>query len=194
MGSDIDGVLAHNTDNMGSDQSVALVTDPLQIMRIRDNCNPDNTFGMVRNAGTKAHQGWDLEARLNTPVYAIADGTIEFVEEHDGGDYGKQICLKFVYGGNLTYYAFYAHLSQIYVSTGQEVHQGNEIGLTGNTGNASNLPAGQEHLHFEIRTIPHPGLGLGGRVSPMVLVGPHALSCPAYDHGGDLGQKQDAAF
>ena len=178
----------------GPDPSIPLVTNPLRVMRIRDNCNRDNTFGMVRNSGTKAHQGWDLEAQLNTPVYAIADGTIEFTADTANIDYGKQICMKFLYGGKLTYFAFYGHLSLINVTSGQQVKQGDQIGLTGNTGNAYNLPAGQEHLHFEIRTIPHPGLGLGGRMSPMFFVGKGALSCPAYSRGGDLGKKQDAAF
>ncbi len=178
----------------GTDQSISVVTNPLRVMRIRDNCNVDNTFGMVRNSGTKAHQGWDLEAQLNTPVYAIADGTIEFIADTGNNDYGKQICLKFCYGGSVTYYAFYGHLILFKVTSGQQVKHGDQLGLTGNTENAYNLPAGQEHLHFEIRTIPHPGLGLGGRVSPMFLVGKGALSCPPYYRGGDLGKKQDAAF
>jgi len=34
------------------------------------------TFGMVRNKGSRAHQGWDLDAVERTPCHAIADGTI----------------------------------------------------------------------------------------------------------------------
>lgn len=34
------------------------------------------------------------------------------------------------------------------------------------TGNASNLPKDQAHLHFEMRDTPNPGKGLGGRLDP----------------------------
>lgn len=34
------------------------------------------------------------------------------------------------------------------------------------SGNASNLPESQAHLHFELRSEPSPGLGLGGRLDP----------------------------
>jgi peptidoglycan LD-endopeptidase LytH len=191
MARDIAHVQLHG--NSSSQQSIHLLANPLRMMRIRNNCDLSNTFGMVRNQGTKAHQGWDIEARLFTPIYAVADGTIEFVSTVDADAYGEQICLKFQYGPK-TYWAFYAHLSQVGVVGGQKVKQGDEIGKTGKTGNASDLPAGQEHLHFEIRTIPHPSLGLAGRMDPAILLGSYPMSCPDYNRGGDLGKKTDAAF
>jgi hypothetical protein len=144
---------------------------PLAQMVIRDH-SISNTFGMVRHHADgkpKAHQGWDLAAPVGTPVYAIALGTIEFVR--DQGDYGKQIELKFVYNGK-TLYAFYAHLATISVKKGDSVKEGQQMGTTGKSGNASNLPKSEEHLHFEIREIAHPGLGLAGRRDPATLYGP----------------------
>jgi murein DD-endopeptidase MepM/ murein hydrolase activator NlpD len=59
------------------------------------------------------------------------------------------------------YYYFYAHLSEIEnVSKGKP---GTLIGYTGNSGNAKDTTP---HLHFEMRTVSRPGLGLNGRVSP----------------------------
>jgi murein DD-endopeptidase MepM/ murein hydrolase activator NlpD len=59
------------------------------------------------------------------------------------------------------YYYFNAHLSKlVLVESGEP---GTIIGYVGNTGNARGVSA---HLHFEMRTEAHPGLGLNGRVSP----------------------------
>jgi len=134
-----------------SQPSIRLLQDPLVFMRIRAECKPSHKFGKVRNGGTRVHQGWDLEAKVGTPIYAVSDGTIEFVSTLDQGAYGKQVCLKFAYGPK-TYYAFYGHLSDVKVKAGDAVSQGDELGLTGKTGNASNMPVNEEHLHFEIRT------------------------------------------
>jgi murein DD-endopeptidase MepM/ murein hydrolase activator NlpD len=125
-----------------------------------------NTFGMVRNNGTKPHQGWDFAAPVGTPAYAVADGTVESVQA--GGDYGHRICIKFNHKGT-TYYAFYAHMQSVFKQPGNPVQMNDEIGRTGKSGNASNLPASDDHLHFKIRTQPSPGLGLQGRVSPLKL-------------------------
>ena len=49
----------------------------------------------------------------------------------------------------------YAHLSTVNVSQGQQVSQGQAIGIIGATGNAQGI-----HLHFEVR------VG-GGPVNPL---------------------------
>lgn len=152
---------------------------PLEVNVIRQH-KVSNTFGMVRTKadGTpKAHQGWDLAARVGTTIYAVADGEVVFVQ--NGGDYGQQLCLSFEYDEK-TYYAFYAHLSQVTVAKGDAVSIGQSIGLTGKSGNAYNLPAAEDHLHFEIRTQAHCGLGLAGRVSPLQLYKICPLQAPVY--------------
>lgn len=145
---------------------------PLASNVIRGN-SVSNTFGMVRHYpdGTpKAHQGHDYAASPGTPIFAIADGTIADVRDH--GDYGVQLLLD-IGGGR---WAFYAHLTTVSVSVGQAVAEGEALGTTGKTGNAANLRASEDHLHFEARTTPHPGLGLAGRVSPADWFG----SCPLH--------------
>lgn len=69
-------------------------------------------------------------------------------------------------------FAFYAHLDRIDVKIGQLVKAGTQIGLTGDTGNANGMTTEKKggHLHFEIRTIQNPGLGLGGRINPEPFV------------------------
>ncbi|AOY00087.1 M23 family metallopeptidase [Jeongeupia sp. USM3] len=125
-----------------------------------------NTFGMVRNGGTRAHQGWDFFAPAGTPCYAVAAGKVVFAG--DRGDFGGMVVIELA---GLGLYAAYAHLSRIDVKQGQAVTLGQRVGTTGCTGNAAGMVGADQHLHFEIRTEPLPGLGLGGRISPLQVFG-----------------------
>ena len=131
-----------------------------------------NTFGMVRmnaNNQPKPHQGWDLEAPVGTPIYAICggEGKTKYSES-----YGHTITLKFFHQG-LVYYAFYAHLAPISgpICFDRSVVEGEILGYTGMSGNAEGIPTGEAHLHFEIRTIENPPLGLVGRIDPGDIFG-----------------------
>ena len=152
---------------------------PLKTNVIRGRKN-SNTFGMVRKYGNgkqKPHQGWDFEAKVGTAAYAVADGTVEFIKNSDA--YGLQMCMSFKFKGKI-YYAFYAHMQKTDVKKGDRVSVKQKIGTCGKSGNASNLPASEEHLHFEIRTQLNCGLGLGGRVSPMRIYGRCPLHAPVH--------------
>lgn len=149
------------------------ITWPLSYNVIRRR-SVSNTYGMVRKRvdGTpKPHQGWDFEAVIGTPAYAIADGTVEFVR--DRGDYGLQLCIAFELGGT-SYWAFYAHLEKIYVAEGDAVKRNDLVCKTGESGNAEGMAVADQHLHFEIRTKAEPRLGLWDRKSPLVVFG----KCP----------------
>jgi murein DD-endopeptidase MepM/ murein hydrolase activator NlpD len=153
------------------------ITWPLASNVIRGGAT-NNTFGMVRknkDGSARPHQGWDFKAAVGEPGYAIADGKIVMVKDH--GDYGKQLALEFSFKGTI-YYAFYAHLKQIHAQEGDSVQRNALIAACGKSGNASNLPASEDHLHFEIRTKKQPGLGLKDRVSPMVVFGHLPLTQP----------------
>lgn len=128
----------------------------------------NHTFGMVRNGGTRAHQGWDFYAEPGTPCYAIADGAVAMIYESEA--YGLVVVCSFQYEGR-TLYAAYCHLSKAEVKQGIVVRKGQRIGLTGNSGNAESMRGLDQHLHFEIRTIPRPGKGLEGRMSPKEVFG-----------------------
>ena len=149
---------------------------PLETNVIRKN-SVANTFGMVRNGGKRAHQGWDLLASPGTRCYAVADG---IVATGSLGDYGRFISLEFEHRGQ-TLFAFYAHLSFICIGYKQRVTAGEWIGLTGNTGNAKTMKGDDQHLHFEIRTVNMPGHGLGGRIDPREVYGLVPLRTPIYD-------------
>jgi murein DD-endopeptidase MepM/ murein hydrolase activator NlpD len=148
------------------------VRAPLKEMKIRGG-HPRNSFGMVRikddGKTPKPHQGWDLQAAVGTPVYAVAHGEV-LETTGDVGDYGKSITLAFLESGKW-YFAFYAHLSSVLCRKGDAAYAGQLLGLTGKTGNAGSLAASQDHLHFEIRTTWKRSGGLDGRVDPGQLLG-----------------------
>lgn len=144
----------------------------------------NHTFGMVRrnrDGSRRPHQGWDFEAPIGTPCFAIASGTVTHVR--DKGDYGQQLVIQFEHdfdddGDPDTLFAFYAHLSRVDVVAGQRVELGQHIGLTGDSGNARGMR--ETHLHFELRTVPLAGRGLVNRYSPMALFRHCPLREPVY--------------
>ena len=130
-------------------------------------------FGMTRkypNGKPRPHQGIDLATDEGYRVYAVEDGEIVSIAKGLDG-YGFTITLKIKNTDNPELngkFAFYAHLDRIDVKVGDKVNYGCVIGLSGDTGNATGMKtvAKGGHLHFEIRTIQNPGLGLGGRIDP----------------------------
>jgi murein DD-endopeptidase MepM/ murein hydrolase activator NlpD len=85
------------------------------------------------------HTGVDMVAETGTPVYATADGTVDFA----GWDtiYGNSLRIRHL--GRIE--TFYGHLHRIYRLAGDSVSQGAVIGLVGSTGRST-----APHLHYEI--------------------------------------------
>ncbi|WP_149552081.1 M23 family metallopeptidase [Streptomyces marokkonensis] len=92
------------------------------------------------------HTGVDFSVPTGTSLKAVGSGTV--VSAGWAGAYGNQVVIKLDDG----YYAQYAHLSSLSVSAGQTVSGGQQVGLSGSTGNSTG-----PHLHFEIRTTPNYG-------------------------------------
>jgi len=90
------------------------------------------------------HRGTDMKARLNTPVYATADGIVEWAGYHKRSGFGKLVILEHSYG----FKSYFGHLNKIVIKSGQFVQKGTLIAYTGNSG-LSNGP----HLHYELRFI-----------------------------------------
>ncbi|MBH8552534.1 M23 family metallopeptidase [Nostocaceae cyanobacterium CENA357] len=88
------------------------------------------------------HSGVDLLAAVETPVQAIAPGTVVFA--NDQGSYGKLVIIN--HSGRLQ--SRYAQLDNIEVTVGQKVNKGDLIGTVGTTGKPTSK---QPHLHFEMR-------------------------------------------
>lgn len=99
----------------------------------------------------RMHNGIDFEARLNTPVFATADGTVSFAGYKDNG-FGFYVEINHGKG----FITRYAHLHRfgIRVKKKQKIKAGDLVGLSGNTGRSIG-----PHLHYEI-------LRKGKRVDP----------------------------
>ncbi len=90
--------------------------------------------------GSTNHQGIDIGAHYGTNILASKSGVVLLACWYGG--YGNCVIVQHGSGG---YYTTYAHMSRILVYEGQEVSQGQVLGLVGSTGNSTG-----PHLHFEI--------------------------------------------
>lgn len=90
--------------------------------------------------GRGYHSGIDIAGSYGSTVRASNAGVVKFVGW--SGGYGQLVIID--HGGGISTY--YAHLSSMSVSPGQNVSRGQRIGKTGTTGRATG-----PHLHFEVR-------------------------------------------
>ncbi|MEU4089995.1 M23 family metallopeptidase [Streptomyces aureus] len=108
-----------------------------------------------------SHTGVDFHAASGTSVHAVGAGTV--VTAGWGGAYGNQVVIK-MHDGT---YTMYGHLSSIGVSVGQAVTPGQQIGLSGDTGNTTG-----PHLHFEARTTAE----YGSDMDPVAYLRSHGVN------------------
>ncbi|NOR57992.1 MAG: peptidoglycan DD-metalloendopeptidase family protein [Sulfurimonas sp.] len=90
------------------------------------------------------HRGLDMKAKMKTPVYATADGIVEYAGFHKRSGFGRLVILQHNYG----FRTYFGHLNKIVIKSGRFVKKGDLIAYTGNSGMSSG-----PHLHYEIRFI-----------------------------------------
>jgi len=88
------------------------------------------------------HSGVDVGGAIGTALYAAKSGTVIRSQCGWNGGYGCYIIID--HGNGVT--TLYGHASQLYVSVGEDVAQGQTIALMGSTGRSTG-----PHLHFEVR-------------------------------------------
>lgn len=129
--------------------------------------------------GATAHSGIDYAAPIGTPVYAATAGTVTYAGVQQG--YGNTVMIDA--GGGLV--TLYGHLSQILVTVGQSVSPGDQVALSGDTGNVTG-----PHLHFEVRQN-------GVAVDPTSMLSgagtviPGATDAGVLDNSGDSSSSLD---
>lgn len=90
--------------------------------------------------GSTNHRGTDIgRVGYTSSIYAAKSGTV--IISQRSSSYGEYVVISHG-SGNST---LYAHMSSRKVSVGQQVKQGDVIGITGSTGNSTG-----PHLHFEV--------------------------------------------
>ncbi len=90
----------------------------------------------------RRHQGIDLAAPHNSPIYTIDHGVVVYAG-HGFSGYGRLVIVEHPPSN---YRSYYAHLSRYKVEKGDVVQKGDLVGLMGRSGRATGV-----HLHFEIR-------------------------------------------
>ena len=99
------------------------------------------------------HCGDDYPAPAGTPIYAVADGTVESSQYSSG----TGNCVVIYHGNGLS--SVYMHASVLIANAGQTVKKGEVIALVGTTG-----PSTGNHLHISFR--------LNGQwVDPKIYIG-----------------------
>ncbi len=100
--------------------------------------------GRITQCPSSWHIAIDIADSSAPNIVAAAGGTVHFAGYSPSG-YAWSVGINHGNG----YYTWYAHLSSIYVSSGQYVSTGQPIGRMGASGWATGI-----HLHFEVRTGP----------------------------------------
>jgi len=90
----------------------------------------------------KLHKGVDFRAKINTPIYATADGVVKFVQNRNIGSFGRIVVISHNYG----FETLFAHLNKVNVKVGDVIYKGKLIAKSGNSGRSSG-----PHLHYEIK-------------------------------------------
>jgi murein DD-endopeptidase MepM/ murein hydrolase activator NlpD len=88
----------------------------------------------------KLHPGLDFAAPAGTPIYATANGTVEFAGNRGDG-YGNNVIINHGYG----YKTLFGHMFKIKARSGQRVNRGEVIGWVGSTGKSTG-----PHCHYEV--------------------------------------------
>ncbi len=114
---------------------------------------PVSNFVLTQGYGF-LHSGYDLAVPTGTRVLPIMSGKVIEAEKNWYG-YGNMVLVDHGNG----YTSRYAHLSQIWVSVGQEIELSTTLGLAGSTGRSTG-----PHLHLEVTEN-------GRLVSPKVVLG-----------------------
>ena len=125
--------------------------DMLTLLQFIPNGSPIKYKGITSKFGYRTHptlkrrefhRGSDMRAKMKTPVYATADGVVEWAGKHKKSGYGNLVILQHNYG----FKTYFGHLNKVVIKSGTFVKKGDLIAYTGNSG-MSNGP----HLHYEVR-------------------------------------------
>ena len=101
-------------------------------------------FGPRIRNGNTFHNGLDFKVPSDTPLLAVADGTVVVSRVHPKGiSAGIGIYIVIQHNGFCT---VYGHLKKLGLPLGAKVKAGQIVAYSGNTGDSTG-----PHLHFEVR-------------------------------------------
>lgn len=101
-----------------------------------------------KTQGLHGYNAVDLGTPIGSQVFAAASGVVIISKSYGwNGGYGQYVAIKHPNGTE----TLYAHLSKNIATLGENVGQGDLIGLSGSTGKSTG-----PHLHFEVRGAVNP--------------------------------------
>ncbi len=124
---------------MGTQPKPELPEGCLFLWPVRGSISSDYGYRFIFGE-TNFHRGIDIPAPTGTAINAAADGVVTFAGER--GTYGNLVVLTHANG----FQTYYAHCSQLLVSVGETVTQGQPVAAVGSTGRSTG-----PHVHFEVR-------------------------------------------
>lgn len=155
---DLEGVIGVSEENsnygLQSRVEAASITglQKMFIMKFVPNGSPLESYKRVSsgygyrihplNHSREFHTGIDFASSLNTPVYATADGVVDFAKDGWNGGYGTLVKIDHSFG----FKTYFAHLKSFVVKRGDFVKKGQLIAYVGSTGVSTGA-----HLHYEVR-------------------------------------------
>ncbi|MBC7472038.1 MAG: peptidoglycan DD-metalloendopeptidase family protein [candidate division SR1 bacterium] len=99
------------------------------------------TKGTISRCFSSYHKACDIANFSSPPIVAAASGTVVATYYYDVVGYGLAVVID--HGNGLK--TLYAHMREINVVKGQQVSQSQQLGIMGQTGQATGI-----HLHFEV--------------------------------------------
>ena len=108
--------------------------------------------GTISQAFRWYHQGIDIANKGGPAILAADSGRVSAADW--SGGYGNRVVIDHGNG----FQTLYGHLARIYVTSGQTVNRGDQVGLMGSTGRSTGI-----HLHFEI-------IRNGSKLDPLVYL------------------------
>jgi murein DD-endopeptidase MepM/ murein hydrolase activator NlpD len=154
--------VVHSVESGSADSNIKVMIDLIPdknlssgwISPMKDGQKFGAAFGANNPAGQQDfHNGIDIYGPKEK-VYAVADGTIVWnswwppASQATGTGHG--ITVVILHSNGL--FTYYAHLNESTVSVGQQVIQGELIGIEGTTGFMPDKK-NNKHLHFAVRNI-----------------------------------------
>lgn len=102
------------------------------------------TQGTISRCVQPGHIACDVANFSAPPIFAMQGGVV-VSSGWDSSGYGNMVTIDHGIIDGKRYKTLYAHMSEIYVSTGEYVQQNSAIGKMGSTGYSTGI-----HLHFEV--------------------------------------------
>jgi murein DD-endopeptidase MepM/ murein hydrolase activator NlpD len=99
------------------------------------------TTGSISRCYSYYHNACDIANFSSPPIVSVAAGTVIATYYFEVFGYGLAVVVD--HGNGIQ--TLYAHMSSISVKKGQQVNQGDQLGIMGQTGMATGI-----HLHFEV--------------------------------------------